>query len=137
MSKKRAGSEYWIVTRFSFHEHASAEAANTEADRLRGLFPDKHFRVIRCKRNPKASPDKIAMGGQILEMRKALHHARSVIVADVRSVLESHCIPDRKTMEPDRGTIDDIGAAELARLEPVLAEIDAALAEPPKGETAC
>lgn len=79
MSAKRKGSEYWIVTRFNFHEHDSAEAATTECARLQAANPDEKFRVIRCKRNPKASPDKIALGKQMMALSPVLDSAKAFL----------------------------------------------------------
>lgn len=44
-------SDFWIVTEYKFFQHATLEGAEAERGRLHQCFPDKQFRVHRCKRH--------------------------------------------------------------------------------------
>jgi hypothetical protein len=43
-------SEFWIVSGSVHEEHASLAEATRERDLLAAHFPDKTFRIFRCKR---------------------------------------------------------------------------------------
>lgn len=47
--------DFWIISQWRHHEHLHLNRAMKEMDRLKGLFPDREFRIYHCKRYLQAS----------------------------------------------------------------------------------
>lgn len=62
------------------------------------------------------------------DMLKALELARGYVRDELKCLLESNCLLNKETFEPDRSTLDDDAREMVEEVEKDLAVIDAAIA---------
>jgi hypothetical protein len=112
------GDNFWIVTRYGYRRHTSLETALAEKERLRGLYPQHKFRVIRCKgvSSSSASRREAEILGALRACRLHLDNSAETL----RACQETGGFGD-ETM--DRGV-----AIDLAEFDSLIARIDSAIA---------
>lgn len=82
----RTQPELWIISDYRFFEHANLESAVTERARLATCFPEKNFRIYRCKRKLSPSTTKetlLALRAECETLRKMLADLYRFIASNV------------------------------------------------------